>query len=125
MVCINGDLGTGKTVFTRGLAKNFGIPAKMIKSPTFTFQRRYTRGKRTFYHFDFYRVREADELICKDLEEALADNHGLVVAEWADNVAAALPERRIEVECRYIDENSREFIIKSEGNDGKTASKSA
>jgi|WetSurMetagenome_2_1015567.scaffolds.fasta_scaffold463304_2 tRNA threonylcarbamoyladenosine biosynthesis protein TsaE len=112
MICLYGDLGTGKTLFTKGLAGVMGIPAGKVKSPTFTFQRRYTSGKKKFYHFDFYRIREADDLIRRDLEEALADRHGLVVAEWAENVKDALPGKRVDIECKYIGENSREYIIR-------------
>ena len=111
MICLFGDLGTGKTVFAKGLAESLGIPARQIKSPTFTVQRRHKKGMKKLYHFDFYRVRESDELIRRDLEEALSDPYGLVVAEWAENIADCLPQNRFEVRCRYINETSREYKI--------------
>jgi len=125
VVCLFGDLGTGKTVFARGLAGILGIPPSKIKSPTFTFQRRHSHGKYRFYHFDFYRVLAADDLIRTDLEEALADNNGLVVAEWAQNIADALPPKRIDIECRYVDEKQREFIINFVEDDGEKIEKPA
>jgi len=120
MVCLYGDLGSGKTVFTKGLAQALGISPKIIKSPTFTLQRQYLTKQAHLYHFDFYRVSASDELIGRDLIEALEDPIGLVVAEWADNVKDVLPKNRIDIQCKYIDENTREFIINSTKQNDRT-----
>jgi tRNA threonylcarbamoyladenosine biosynthesis protein TsaE len=125
LVCLYGELGSGKTVFAKGLGEAVGIPARRIKSPTFTFQRRHIGKKANFYHFDFYRVLSADELIRHDLEEALSDPKGLVVAEWAENVIDALPKRRIDIRCRYVDENTRNYDISFPEDDRRKSQKTA
>ena len=81
IVCINGDLGTGKTVFTNGIAKSLGIK-EHITSPTFTIVNEYS-GRVPFYHFDVYRISDSEEMFEIGFEEYLY-GEGIVVIEWAD-----------------------------------------
>lgn len=95
VITLRGDLGAGKTVFTRGLARGLGI-ASPILSPTFTIVREYT-GRLKLYHFDFYRLTEAEELGEIGFEEYMQSD-AVVVIEWAELFPEVLPARRISVQ---------------------------
>ena len=95
VITLRGDLGAGKTVFTRGLACGLGI-ASPILSPTFTIVREYT-GRLKLYHFDFYRLTEAEELGEIGFEEYMQSD-AVVVIEWAELFPEVLPARRISVQ---------------------------
>ena len=88
VLVLNGDLGAGKTTFTKGLATGLGIN-QMIKSPTFTIIREYQSGRLPLYHMDIYRLEDggAEDL---GLEEYF-DGDGISVVEWAQFVADGLP----------------------------------
>lgn len=92
---LTGDLGTGKTVFTQGLAKGLGIE-EPVNSPTFTIVQVYDGGRMPFYHFDVYRISDAEEL-----EEVGFDDYvmgeGVSLIEWADLISEILPEKRTEI----------------------------
>ena len=94
IVCINGDLGTGKTVFTNGIAKSLGI-IEHITSPTFTIVNEYS-GRVPFYHFDVYRISDSEEMFEIGFEEYLY-GEGIVVIEWADIIKDILPTEVIQV----------------------------
>ncbi|MDR1473894.1 MAG: tRNA (adenosine(37)-N6)-threonylcarbamoyltransferase complex ATPase subunit type 1 TsaE [Lactobacillales bacterium] len=92
ILILTGDLGAGKTTFTKGIAQGLGIK-QMIKSPTYTIMREYRDGRIPLFHMDLYRVEmDADEL---GLEEYFASN-GLSVVEWG-KMLAELPESYIEI----------------------------
>lgn len=95
VITLRGDLGAGKTVFTRGLARGLGI-ASPILSPTFTIVREYA-GRLKLYHFDFYRLTEAEELQEIGFEEYVQPE-AVVVIEWAELFPEVLPARRIVVQ---------------------------
>ncbi|MHC3377356.1 tRNA (adenosine(37)-N6)-threonylcarbamoyltransferase complex ATPase subunit type 1 TsaE [Ligilactobacillus equi] len=94
IILLTGDLGAGKTTFTKGLAKGLGIKAN-IKSPTFTLIREYHQGRLPLYHMDVYRLEEVggDEL---GLEEYF-NGDGVSVVEWAKFVADEIPVDNLEV----------------------------
>src|SRR2546428_395652 len=94
-ICLYGDLGAGKTVFSKGFAKGLGIPAKQIKSPTFTLIRKYTIGKKLLYHCDFYRIQEPDEELSSNLEEMFHQKNAVILIEWPERVAKLLPRKRL------------------------------
>lgn len=112
-ICLNGNLGSGKTVFAKGLAQAFGIENDKIKSPTYTFVRQYKAKKDVFYHFDFYRIEAADDLMRRDLEEIFSAKNAVIVIEWADHVRGILPDKRIEVKFEYVDGTTRKLSISS------------
>lgn len=112
LLCLYGDLGSGKTVFTKGLAKSLNIPEFSVKSPTYTYIRRYLLPDgRNFYHIDLYRLDGPDELLARELTEILEIPENIVVIEWAEKMTEFLPEKRIDVQLKYSTAESREIDI--------------
>lgn len=107
IVLLKGDLGAGKTVFARGVARALGIDAP-VKSPTFTIVREY-RGRCKLNHFDLYRITDPDELYEIGWEEYLSE--GICVIEWPQIAEALLPEEVITVDIQYAGKNKREIQI--------------
>jgi tRNA threonylcarbamoyladenosine biosynthesis protein TsaE len=106
-LCLYGDLGSGKTVFSKGFARGLGIEPKKIKSPTFTLVRKYEVGKKLFYHCDFYRIMEPDELLSADLEEIFQQKNAVVVIEWPERIEKLLPGKRMDIAFEYKDPTTR------------------
>ena len=98
VVAFTGDLGAGKTAFTRGLARGLGI-AERVTSPTFTVVNEYEGGRLPLFHFDMYRLGSSDELFGIGWEDYLARG-GVCAVEWSENVSDALEEGTIFVEIR-------------------------
>ena len=88
--CLNGDLGTGKTVFTKGFAEGMGI-SEPISSPTFTIVQEYHSGRKPFYHFDVYRIADPEEMYEIGFDEYLFGG-GVCLIEWAELIKEILPE---------------------------------
>ena len=111
-VCLIGDLGSGKTAFTGGLAKGLGISG-YITSPTFTIVNEY-EGRLPLYHFDVYRISDVDEMLDTGYYEYI-DGDGVTVIEWADLIKEILPSERIEVHIEKNDQvrsDSRTITIR-------------
>ena len=98
VVAYTGDLGAGKTAFTRGLARGLGIPDR-ITSPTFTIVNEYEGGRLPLFHFDMYRLGSADELFDIGWEDYLCRG-GVCAVEWSENIADALEEDAVRVDIR-------------------------
>lgn len=108
VVAFTGDLGAGKTAFTRGLARGLGIAGR-ITSPTFTIVNEYEGGRLPLFHFDMYRLGSPDELFDIGWEDYLA-RRGVCAVEWSENVSDALEEDVISVEIRRGETDSRRVI---------------
>ena len=111
-----GDVGAGKTTFTRGLAKGLGI-AEAIQSPTFTISREYdARDGLRLVHYDFYRLREPG-ILADELGETLQDDAAVTVVEWAESVEEILPDERIVLRILPVatDESARQINIRAKG----------
>ena len=105
MLC--GELGAGKTTFTKGLVAGLGSSARVV-SPTFTIMHSYEDGRLPVYHFDMYRIESEDELYELGLDDYLYDN-GVCVIEW--NKFSRLPEKVFEIKIVSLGEDTREVEI--------------
>lgn len=94
VICLSGDLGVGKTVFTKGVAKGLGI-GEPVCSPTFTILQEY-EGRLPLYHFDVYRIEEPEEMEEIGYEDYFYGN-GVCMIEWAELIKELLPEHAITV----------------------------
>lgn len=115
VICLNGDLGAGKTAFVQGLAKGLGID-DYITSPTFTIVNEYF-GDLPLYHFDVYRISESDEMYEIGYDEYITGD-GICVIEWSEIISDILPKKRYDIEIkRDYDkgENYRIFNIEKKG----------
>lgn len=117
-IALIGDLGTGKTHFTQCFAKSLGV-TENLKSPTFNYVLGYESGRLPLYHFDVYRLTEAEELYEVGYEDYLREN-GVILMEWANLVESELPEEYIRIELHYTEEeNQREVDLCYIGNQEK------
>lgn len=107
---LSGELGTGKTCFTGGLASGVGVDENYtITSPTFTLINEYP-GRFRLCHFDVYRLNCVEDLDDLGFEEFISGND-VVVIEWAEKIASALPPDSISINFTYLDENKRMISI--------------
>ena len=112
VLCLIGELGTGKTVFVKGFAQALGIN-ETITSPTFNIVKEYDGGELPLYHMDVYRLEDE-----KKDSIGLTDyftKGGITIIEWSDLITDELPEERLEIYFRFIDENTRSIVLKPYG----------
>ena len=115
-VCLYGDIGAGKTAFTKLVGKHLDVKEK-VTSPSFVIINEYLSGKIPVYHFDLYRLeREGVRTILDELVE-YSKSGVLTMVEWAEFSDFELPFNRIEIKIEYIDENQRKFDFYAIGND--------
>ena len=107
VICLDGELGSGKTVFTKGLANALGIN-ESITSPTFTIIKEYMTGELPLYHMDVYRL--DGDTTGVGIEEYFTKG-GITVIEWAKTIRDILPDERLEIKFKIVDENKRVIII--------------
>lgn len=112
VLAYRGDLGAGKTAFTRGLARGLGCQ-ETVTSPTYTIVNEYLGGRLPLFHFDMYRLTSADDLFDIGWEDYL-DRGGVCAVEWSENVAEAM-EGAVTVTIAKLGENTRRITI--EGGD--------
>ena len=108
VVAFTGDLGAGKTAFTRGLARGLGIPDR-VTSPTFTIVNEYEGGRLPLFHFDLYRLGSADELFDIGWEDYLARG-GVCAVEWSERMEELLEPGTIRVDLRRGEDEDRRVI---------------
>lgn len=107
VICLDGELGSGKTVFAKGLGNALGI-TESITSPTFTIIKEYLDGEMPLYHMDVYRLDGNTDGV--DIEEYY-NKGGIVVIEWSKTIKDILPEERLEITFKIVDENKRVLVI--------------
>ncbi|MBR5126645.1 MAG: tRNA (adenosine(37)-N6)-threonylcarbamoyltransferase complex ATPase subunit type 1 TsaE [Oscillospiraceae bacterium] len=112
VIAYRGDLGAGKTAFTRGLARGLGC-TDLVTSPTYTIVNEYLGGRLPLFHFDMYRLHSSDDLWDIGWEDYL-DRGGVCAVEWSENVEDAL-EDAISITIEKLGEESRRITI--EGGD--------
>ena len=105
-----GNLGTGKTTFTKRICKYFGI-TENVKSPTFTYVIEYTSGRRPVYHFDVYRIMNPGEIYEIGFEDYIGEESSIIIVEWADNIIDEMPENTVYVEIEHNSEDTRRISI--------------
>lgn len=108
VIAYRGDLGAGKTAFTRGLARGLGI-ADPVTSPTYTIVNEYLSGRVPLFHFDMYRLRSADDLFDIGWDDYL-ERGGICAVEWSENVAQAM-EDALTVTIEKTGEESRKITL--------------
>ncbi|MDP8213000.1 MAG: tRNA (adenosine(37)-N6)-threonylcarbamoyltransferase complex ATPase subunit type 1 TsaE [Candidatus Zapsychrus exili] len=115
VICLFGNLGSGKTTFTKGLARGLKIKEAQVHSPTFTLMNVYEskRGLNLF-HFDLYRIEKIEEIISLDYEEYF-EGDGVTVVEWAERFGILAPKYRLEVHFKHAGEDVREIKLKPKG----------
>ena len=111
VICLYGELGSGKTVFTKGFASAMEIE-ETITSPTFNIIKEYPSGELPLYHMDVYRLEDSHEDI--GIEEYF-DKGGVTIIEWADMIKDILPEERLDIKIKIADDNTRILILKPHG----------
>lgn len=111
VVCLYGDLGSGKTTFVQGLAEGLGIKKRII-SPTFVIVRSYKLEVSSFYHIDLYRVESERDIENLGIEEIINNKNSIVVIEWAEKLKSYLPKKRIDIEFFYRDNNVRKIMFR-------------
>lgn len=111
VVALIGDLGSGKTVLTKGIARGLGVKnVRYVNSPTFVIIKEY-KGKLPLYHFDLYRLDGSGVIDRENFEEYFYGD-GITVVEWADKIRKLLPDKYVEVKLTVIGENKRKIEIK-------------
>ena len=111
VICLEGDLGSGKTLFSKSFAQALEIKED-VTSPTFNIIKEYTSGQLPLYHMDVYRLDGKVE----DLGiEEYYKKKGVTIIEWADMIPDYLPKNRLDIKIKILDENKRLFIIEPHG----------
>ncbi len=107
VICLDGELGSGKTCFVKGFAKALGI-TDTITSPTFSLVKEYLDGEMPLYHMDVYRLEDEKE------DFGLVDylnQEGVCIIEWPEMIESQLPEERLDIRFKVIDDNTRVLIF--------------
>ncbi len=113
LVCMSGELGTGKTAMAQGIGRGWGA-GRHVTSPSFTLINEYPRLRdgRVLYHIDCYRLENQADIVTVGLDD-IWENGGTVMVEWAENITNLLPDGRLWVDFRYINDTRRGLRISS------------
>ena len=111
IICLEGDLGSGKTVFSKGFAQALGIE-EPVTSPTFTIIKEYLTGEMPLYHMDVYRL--DGDVSTLGIEDYFTKG-GVVIIEWADTIKEYLPPERLDIKIKVVDEDTRTMIFTPHG----------
>lgn len=114
VIAFKGNMGMGKTCFTRGLARGLGFSGQ-VNSPTFALVNEYIGGRLPLYHFDMYRIESWEDLYSCGFFD-YKESGGVIAAEWSENIEGALDKDTITVAIERIDETTRKIIIDRGGN---------
>ena len=106
VLALEGDLGSGKTTFTQGLAKGLGVKGR-ITSPTFVVMKRF----KNFYHFDCYRLQKPEEILELGWQEIIANPQNIVAIEWPERIKKFLPKHFFQLNFTFLDQKKRRIVI--------------
>ena len=112
VICLDGDLGVGKTALTQFIAKELGVD-EYITSPTFTIIKEY-EGRLPIYHMDVYRIDSEEGMYDLGYDEYIY-SEGVTIIEWSHLIENILPEERINIEIKRVDEQGRLFTVDGKG----------
>jgi tRNA threonylcarbamoyladenosine biosynthesis protein TsaE len=113
VICLQGDLGAGKTTFVQGVAQGWGS-MDSVSSPTFILVNEYRRGDQNrLFHMDAYRLDSTPEAEELDLDSMLAD--GALLIEWPERMDGIIPDEHLWINLEYVDDEEREIKFKSSG----------
>lgn len=107
VICLDGELGSGKTVFVKGFAKALGLK-ETITSPTFSLVKEYPDGEMPLFHMDVYRLDDSNDEF--GLDDYL-NQDGVCIIEWPEMIEGQLPEERLDIKFKVIDDNTRVMIF--------------
>lgn len=111
VICLEGDLGSGKTIFTKGFARSMEIK-EPVTSPTFNIIKEYTTGEMPLYHMDLYRLDgNVEEIGIEDYFK----KGGICIIEWADMIKDYLPRNYLKIKFKIVDENTRIITLEPNG----------
>nr|MBI3612431.1 tRNA (adenosine(37)-N6)-threonylcarbamoyltransferase complex ATPase subunit type 1 TsaE [Nitrospirota bacterium] len=113
ILALYGELGSGKTVFVRGLAAGLGAPSRAVSSPTFVLIHEYA-GRLRLAHADFYRIERESDLRHLGLSD-YQDDHTVLAVEWADKAGSELPTDRLEIRLDHVTATSRSIVMRGTG----------
>lgn len=115
IICLEGDLGSGKTTLTKGIAAGLGVDKDKVTSSSFILIRQHLEGRIPLFHFDLYRLKDAGNIATLGYEEYLYDE-GVSVIEWADNLDCLMPKEYLMVELSYgSNDSERIFKLSAKG----------
>ncbi len=115
VICLHGNLGSGKTALTQAFARELGIQ-DAITSPTFVIEKFYEIDSarspfKRLIHIDAYRLSSGRELQVLDFEKIVENPNNLIVIEWPENVKEILPENHLKIFCEFVDETTRKYAV--------------
>jgi tRNA threonylcarbamoyladenosine biosynthesis protein TsaE len=112
VLCLYGDLGSGKTTFTQGFAKGLGFTGRLL-SPTFIIVRRYQIPRIEFflYHIDLYRTKTVNDIESLGFSEIIQDSQAFVIIEWAEKLESLMPRKRIDMHFSLNKDDSHTILI--------------
>ena len=115
VLLLDGDLGAGKTVFSRGFARGLGI-SEPVSSPTYTIVQEYPLpGGGMLYHLDLYRIDDSRSALAFGVDEFLDDPGSLALVEWPERIADILPAEAVRIEIRHLSDSGREICVTRPG----------
>lgn len=110
VIALHGNLGCGKTVFTRGLARGLGI-VEPVSSPTFTIVQEYRLKEKFFYHLDLYRIDNVDAAFAFGIDEFLGQENSIAAVEWPERVTEILDDSVVRVYFEHLEKDQRTIRI--------------
>jgi tRNA threonylcarbamoyladenosine biosynthesis protein TsaE len=114
IICLFGNLGSGKTVLAKGIAVGLGINKKNVISPSFVLMRQHISGRIPLYHFDLYRLKSCEDILAIGYEDYLFAQ-GASVIEWADRLKYLLPKHFLKIELKVAGQLRRELKLIPKG----------